>query len=46
MLRACAPKYGKRWNKSLPYAEFSYNNVGHRCSRVRLEKVRYSDQKY
>jgi hypothetical protein len=46
MLRACALKYGKRWNKSLPYAEFSYNNVGHHCSRVRLEKVRYSDQKY
>jgi hypothetical protein len=26
MLRACALKYGKSWNKSLPYAEFSYNN--------------------
>jgi hypothetical protein len=26
MLRACALKYGKRWDKSLPYAEFSYNN--------------------
>jgi hypothetical protein len=64
MLRACALKYGKSWDKSLPYAEFSYNNsnqasikwphsrhcmddnVGHRCSGVRLEKVRYSDQKY
>jgi hypothetical protein len=26
MLRACALKYGKIWDKSLPYAEFSYNN--------------------
>jgi hypothetical protein len=25
-LRACALKYGKSWDKSLPYAEFSYNN--------------------
>jgi hypothetical protein len=26
MLRACALKYGISWDKSLPYAEFSYNN--------------------
>jgi transposase InsO family protein len=26
MLRACALKYGKSWDKSWPYAEFSYNN--------------------
>jgi transposase InsO family protein len=26
VLRACALKYGKNWDKSLPYAEFSYNN--------------------
>jgi transposase InsO family protein len=26
MLRACALKYGKSWDKSLPYADFSYNN--------------------
>jgi hypothetical protein len=26
MLRACALQYGMSWNKSLPYAEFSYNN--------------------
>jgi hypothetical protein len=26
MLRACALKHGRRWDKSLPYAEFSYNN--------------------
>jgi hypothetical protein len=26
MLRAYALKYGKCWDQSLPYAEFSYNN--------------------
>jgi hypothetical protein len=26
MLRSYALKYGKSWDKSLPYAEFSYNN--------------------
>jgi hypothetical protein len=26
MLRACTLKYGKSWDKGLPYAEFSYNN--------------------
>jgi transposase InsO family protein len=26
LLRACALKYGKSWDHSLPYAEFSYNN--------------------
>jgi transposase InsO family protein len=26
ILRACALKYEKGWDKSLPYAEFSYNN--------------------
>jgi hypothetical protein len=26
MLRACALKYGKSWDKSLPHVEFSYNN--------------------
>jgi hypothetical protein len=26
MLRACALKYGRSWDKSLPYAEFFYNN--------------------
>jgi hypothetical protein len=25
-LRACALQYGRSWDKSLPYAEFSYNN--------------------
>jgi hypothetical protein len=26
MLRACTLKHGESWDKSLPYAEFSYNN--------------------
>ncbi|XP_035816157.1 uncharacterized protein, partial [Zea mays] len=26
MLRVCALKHGRSWDKSLPYAEFSYNN--------------------
>jgi hypothetical protein len=26
ILRACALKYSKSWDKCLPYAEFSYNN--------------------
>jgi hypothetical protein len=26
MLRACGLKHGGSWNKSLPYAELSYNN--------------------
>jgi hypothetical protein len=26
MLRACAMKYGNSWDKSLPCAEYSYNN--------------------
>ncbi|WVZ52152.1 hypothetical protein U9M48_003238 [Paspalum notatum var. saurae] len=31
MLRACVLSYGKDWESSLPYAEFSYNN-GHQAS--------------
>jgi hypothetical protein len=27
MLRSCALQYGRSWDKSLPYAEFSYNNI-------------------
>jgi transposase InsO family protein len=26
MLRTCALQYGRSWDQSLPYAEFSYNN--------------------
>jgi hypothetical protein len=27
MLRACGLQYGRSWDKSLPYAEFSYSNI-------------------
>jgi transposase InsO family protein len=27
LLRACALQYGRSWDKSLLYAEFSYNNI-------------------
>jgi hypothetical protein len=37
MLRACALKYGKSWDKSLPYAEFSYNN----SDRASIKMVPY-----
>jgi hypothetical protein len=37
MLRACALKYGKSWDKSLPYAEFSYNN----CYQASIEMAPY-----
>jgi hypothetical protein len=39
MLRACALKHGGSWDKSLPYAEFSYNNsyqASLKMSRLRL----------
>ncbi|WVZ49823.1 hypothetical protein U9M48_001149 [Paspalum notatum var. saurae] len=38
MLRACAIQYGTSWDKSPPYAEFSYNNgyqAGRRSHRLR-----------
>jgi hypothetical protein len=35
MLRACALQYGRSWDKSLPYAEFSYNN----CYQESLKMV-------
>jgi transposase InsO family protein len=34
VLRACALQYGRRWNKSLPYAEFSYNNSYRECLKM------------
>jgi transposase InsO family protein len=39
MLRACALQHGGSWDKSLPYAEFSYNNsyqASLKMSRSRL----------
>jgi hypothetical protein len=32
MLRACALQHGSSWDKSLPYAEFSYNNNNYQAS--------------
>ena len=56
MLRACALKHGGSWDKSLPYAEFSYNNSYQaslkmalfkaHCTGVRQEKVRFLVQKF
>jgi hypothetical protein len=34
MLRACALQYGTSWDKSLPYAEFSYNNSHQKSLRM------------
>jgi hypothetical protein len=37
MLRACALKYGKSWDKSIPYAKFLYNN----SYQASIEKASY-----
>jgi hypothetical protein len=42
ILRACALKYEKSWDKSLSYAEFSYNNSYQLVSRW-LHMKRYTD---
>jgi transposase InsO family protein len=34
MLSACALKYGRSWDKSLPYTEFSYNNSYQECLKM------------
>jgi transposase InsO family protein len=41
MLRACALKYGKSWDKSLSYAEFSYNNSYQASIKMALYKALY-----
>jgi hypothetical protein len=41
MLRACALKYGKSWDYSLPYAEFSYNNSYQASPKMSPFKVVY-----
>jgi hypothetical protein len=41
MLRACALKYGKSWDKSLPYAGFSYNNSHQASIKMALYKALY-----
>nr|ABF97995.1 retrotransposon protein, putative, Ty3-gypsy subclass [Oryza sativa Japonica Group] len=37
MLRACVLDFGKTWDKSLPYAEFSYNN----CYQASIQMAPY-----
>jgi hypothetical protein len=41
MLRACALQYGRSWDKSLPYAEFSYNNSSQECLSMAPFEVLY-----
>jgi hypothetical protein len=41
MLRACALKYGKCWDKSLPYTEFSYNNSYQASIKMALYEALY-----
>jgi hypothetical protein len=44
MLRACALKYGKSCDKSLPYAEFSYNNSYQASIKMAPYKALYGRQ--
>jgi transposase InsO family protein len=41
MLRACALQFGKSWDKSLPYAEFSYNNSYQESVKMALFEMLY-----
>jgi transposase InsO family protein len=41
MLRPCALKHGRSWDKSLPYAEFSYNNSYHASLKMALFEALY-----
>ena len=41
ILRACALQYGTSWDKSLPYAEFSYNNSYQKSLNMAPFKVLY-----
>jgi hypothetical protein len=44
MLRACALKYEKSWDKSLPYTEFSYNNSYQASIEMALFEALYGRQ--
>jgi transposase InsO family protein len=44
MLRAYTLKYGKSWDKSLPYAEFSYNNSYQASIEMTLFQTLYGRQ--
>jgi hypothetical protein len=41
MLRACALQYGRNWDKSLLYAEFSYNNSYQESLKMALFEMLY-----
>jgi hypothetical protein len=42
MMRACALQYGRSWDKSLPYAEFSYNNSYQESLKMVLFEMLYA----
>jgi hypothetical protein len=44
MLRACALKYGKSWDKSLSYAKFSYNNSYQESLMMALFEMLYGSR--
>jgi hypothetical protein len=41
MLRTCALQHGSSWDKSLPYAEFSYNNSYQASRKMSLFETLY-----
>jgi hypothetical protein len=41
MLRACAPQYGRSWDKILLYDEFSYNNSYQESLKMALFEILY-----
>jgi hypothetical protein len=41
MLRACTLQYGRSWDKSMPYAKFSYNNSYQESLKMALFKMLY-----
>jgi hypothetical protein len=44
MLRACALQYGRSWDQSLPYAEFSYNNSYQESLKMALFEMLYGQR--
>jgi hypothetical protein len=44
MLRACALKHSRSWDKSLPYVEFSYNNSYQASLKMALFEALYGQK--
>jgi hypothetical protein len=44
MLRVCALQYGRSWDKSLPYAEFPYNNSYQESLKMALFEMLYGQR--